>query len=109
MIAVVFKKQADRIIGVKISGHSGYAEAGQDIVCAAVTSAVRLCECTINDVIGADASVSVNEKLAEIKLLLPKHLSEYINDKCQAVFEGLNLHLSALEEEYPQYITVSEV
>ena len=36
----------------EVKGHSGYAEAGSDIVCAAVTSAVRLVECSLNDVLG---------------------------------------------------------
>ena len=48
-------------------GHSGYAEEGSDIVCAAVTSAVRLCECTINDVLGLGAHVKVNENTAALK------------------------------------------
>ena len=30
-----------RINGFSVSGHSGYAEEGSDIVCAAVSSAVR--------------------------------------------------------------------
>ncbi|MFQ9917993.1 MAG: ribosomal-processing cysteine protease Prp [Flavonifractor plautii] len=34
---------------------------GQDIVCAAVTSAVRLTECAVNDVLGLEASVKMRE------------------------------------------------
>ena len=47
---------------LKSQGHSGYAEAGEDIVCAAVTSAVRLAECAVNDVLGLEAAVKVREK-----------------------------------------------
>ena len=36
--------EGDRITGFEARGHSGYAEAGADIVCAAVTSAIRLVE-----------------------------------------------------------------
>lgn len=30
-----------------VSGHAGYAPAGQDIVCAAVSTAVTMCEATL--------------------------------------------------------------
>ena len=38
--------------GFTCKGHSGYAEAGSDIVCAAITSAIRMTECALNDVLG---------------------------------------------------------
>lgn len=109
MTSVVFKRQGNVLSGVTVSGHSGYAEAGEDIVCAAITSAVRLCECAITDVIGAKAQVSVNEKRAEIKISLPKNIEKERYDACQIMLNALKLHFLALEEEYPNCITVSEV
>ena len=50
MTTVTFLTEEARIIGFDAEGHSGYAEEGEDIVCAAVTSAVRLVEATVNDV-----------------------------------------------------------
>ena len=52
MTRVEFFDHEGRITGFCCSGHSGYAEAGSDIVCAAVSTAVKLAECTINDVLG---------------------------------------------------------
>ena len=49
MTTVTFLTEEARIIGFDAIGHSGYAEEGEDIVCAAVTSAVRLVDATIND------------------------------------------------------------
>ena len=40
MTTVTFLTEESRIIGFDAKGHSGYAEEGEDIVCAAVTSAV---------------------------------------------------------------------
>lgn len=109
MITVVFRKQADGLCGVTVSGHAGYADAGEDIVCAAVTSAVGLCECAITDVIAANAQVSVNEKSAEIKINLPKQMEDSKREKCNIMLKALKLHLSALANDYPQCIRVSEV
>ena len=57
MTTVTFHSANSRIDGFVVEGHSGYAEAGSDIVCAAISAAVGLAECTINDVMGIGAPV----------------------------------------------------
>ena len=66
-----FFTENDRITGFSVSGHSGYAEAGSDIVCASVSTAVMLAEATINEVCGANAKVRVHEDDARVTLTLP--------------------------------------
>ena len=97
----------DRITGFTVSGHSGYAEAGQDIVCAAISTAVTMAEATINDVCGAKAKVRVKEDDARITLTLPASCDE--EDAVQAVLSGMMLTLLSLREDYPDYIEVLEV
>ena len=62
MTTAEFHTEGRRITGFTVRGHSGYAPEGEDIVCAAVTSAVRLVECAVNDVLGLEASVKVRQK-----------------------------------------------
>ena len=62
MTTVRFQMEGERIVGFTVQGHSGYGEAGSDIVCAAVTSAVRLTECAVNDVLGLGASVKIRKR-----------------------------------------------
>ena len=97
----------DRISGFSVSGHSGYAEAGADIVCAAVSAIVRMAEATINDVCGAKAKVRVKEEDARITLTLPTSCDE--EDAVQAVLSGMMVTLISLREEYEDYIEVLEV
>ena len=40
MISVVITKHNENYISVALNGHAGYADAGQDIVCAAVSALV---------------------------------------------------------------------
>ena len=96
-----------RILGFTVSGHSGYAEAGQDIVCAAISAIVTMAETTINDVCGAKAKVRVKEDDARITLTLPASCDE--EETVQAVLSGLMLTLISLREDYPDYIEVLEV
>ena len=102
-----FFTEGERITGFSVSGHSGYAEAGKDIVCAAISAIVTMAEATINDVCGAKAKVRVGENDARITLKLPKSCDE--EDSVQAVLAGLMLYLCSLRDDYPDYIEVLEV
>ena len=103
-----FFTENDRITGFSVSGHSGYAEAGADIVCAAVSAAVAMAEATINDVCGAKAKVRVKDgEDNRVTLTLPASCDE--EDSVQAVLAGMMLYLCGLRDEYPDYIEVLEV
>ena len=102
-----FFTEDDRITGFSVSGHSGYAEAGSDIVCAAISAVVSMAEATINDVCGAKAKVRVKEEDARVTLTLPVSCDE--EDTVQAVLAGMMITLCSLRDDYPDYIEVLEV
>ena len=102
-----FFTEDERITGFSISGHSGYAEAGVDIVCAAISAVVTMAEATINDVCGAKAKVRVKDEDARITLTLPASCDE--EESVQAVLAGMMLTLCSLRDDYPDYIEVLEV
>ena len=108
MTTVTFRMEDSRITGFDARGHSGYAEVGTDIVCAAVTSAIRLVEATVNDVLGLAASVKVRERDASISLRLPGGLAPTAESTCQALLTGLMVYLTELHDEYPENIEVLE-
>ena len=108
MTTVTFHSEGSRLTGFHVSGHSGYAEEGSDIVCASITSAVRLTECAINDVLGLGASVKVRERDASITLKLPGGLSESNEDFCQTLLASLMVYLGQLQEEFPDYLIVCD-
>ena len=97
----------ERITGFSISGHSGYAEAGSDIICAAISAVVTMAEATINDVCGAKAKVRVKEADARVTLTLPTSCDE--EETVQAVLAGMMVTLISFAEEHPDYIEVLEV
>ena len=104
MTTVRLIKSGGNTIGFDVSGHSGYAECGSDIVCAAITSSVTLAETIINDSFNAGADVEVDPVTARISLRLNKPC-----DLCQGVLEAFERHMLALCDEYPKYIKILEV
>ncbi len=106
MTTVTFHSADSRIDGFVVEGHSGYAEAGSDIVCAAISAAVGLTECTINEVMGLGAPVKARQEDARISLKLPPALNEASESLCQTVLTGLLVYLQAMAEEYPENLIV---
>ena len=102
-----FHLEDERIVGFSVSGHSGYSEAGSDIVCAAISAVVTMAEATINEVCGAKAKVRVKDEDARVTLTLPASCDE--EESVQAVLAGMMLTLISLQEDYPDYIEVLEV
>ena len=108
MTTVTFLTEDARIIGFDVQGHSGWGESGEDIVCAAITSAVRLVEATVNAVMGLCAAVKVREADASISLRLPGGLANTAESTCQNLLTGLMVYLAQLHDEYPDNIEVME-
>ena len=76
MTTARFYLTGSRIDAVEVSEHAGYAEAGEDIVCAAVSANLDLTSCLLEDVMGLAIQTEVDEENARIRLELPNSLEE---------------------------------
>jgi hypothetical protein len=106
MTTVTFHSEEDRLVGFDVLGHSGYAQEGSDIVCAAVSSAVNLVDAVVNTVLGLSASVKTDPDRAAIFFHIPGGLSETDEATCQNVLTGMMVYLSELHGVYPEYLEV---
>ena len=109
MTTVTFTTRGDRIEAVEFKGHAALADAGEDVLCAALTSAIRLIETTVNDVLAVGAAVKVREEKALISLKLPGDMGKESEDTCQALLAGLMVYLAQLSEEYPENLSVLDM
>jgi uncharacterized protein YsxB (DUF464 family) len=109
MTTVSFHTKNGRITGFDCAGHSGHGVAGEDIVCAAVTSVIRFTECAVNDVLALGAAVSVGEQKADLTFRLPEKLEQEAESTCQTLLTAMMVYLDQLHQEYPENITVMEV
>ncbi len=103
MIKVNFLSEGSgRLEAVDVLGHSGYAEEGSDIVCAAVSSAVMLTHALLYDVKKIPVETVVEDEGAHIRIVLPE--KEIANG--EEALLALKMHLRELEEDYPEFIKV---
>ena len=102
MIRIQFLTPPDGTLqGFLMEGHAEYGEAGTDIVCAAVSSAAYLTVNTLTEICHVSPlSLRVGEGEMFFRIE-PK--DEPI---CRDLLAGLKLHLTSLEEQYPDGLRV---
>ena len=100
MIKAEFYQSENQFCGFRVTGHAGFAESGQDIVCAAVTSACMLAANIITDGfhIRAEASAENNVRLC---------IADKPDEKVHAVMDMLFQQLEMIRGEYPHTIRIS--
>lgn len=103
MIHVTFyKKGNNEISGFLIKGHSGYADEGADIVCAAVSA---LAESTVNGIETlTDAKVSeetVKEEEGYLKFILSRCSKE-----SDLLLQNMELGIKSISGSYPEFVQV---
>ena len=108
MTRVVVKKSA--LTGVTLisaEGHSGYAQEGSDIVCAAVSSANELV-INILESFSADISLDIDAEKAYFccKVLQTENNSKK-KDELQRIAKGYVKFIGDLAEAYPDYLKIS--
>lgn len=99
MIKVEFLQSDNQLIGFEASGHSMSAPHGEDLICAFVSSACLMAANTVTEIL----KLRADAKAADGYLLLK--ISEN-PISAQDTLQGLRLHLSELQKDYPQNINV---
>ena len=107
MIKAEFLRYGDSLIGFSVSGHAG-GRYGQDIVCAAVSSAVILTANTITDYLFTKANVGVEENRVSLEILSPEAMESDAAKRVLASFKE-HLEIIAADEKGKIQITVKEV
>ena len=97
MIRVRFHTANDALIGFTLDGHAGWGVSGQDIVCAAVSSAAYMTANTVTEIIGATADITVDDGYMSVKV------TDKIAD-CQDILSGFQFHLQAMQKQYPKRV-----
>lgn len=96
-----FKGQ--EIVALKSEGHSGYAESGEDIVCAAVSALVQALLVGIQDVGGFKCKIKESDAFFEVEWDLQTA------SKIKLLSETVILSLKGVSASYPNNVKIMEV
>ena len=95
MTTAKFLFSDDTIISFELSGHSGAGEYGTDIVCSAVSSAVYMAANTIIEIMKLNPQAEVRDGYLKLEMSFEDAR------KSKVITDGLYLHLSELQGQYP--------
>ena len=105
MISATLYRGKDGLTACRITGHSGQAEAGRDIVCAAVSILGCTCVNALESVCGIIPLVTENEE-GMLAFQLPEITPEE-NAKAQILMGALKQGLTDLADAYPRNVTLT--
>ncbi|MCC8073170.1 MAG: ribosomal-processing cysteine protease Prp [Clostridiales bacterium] len=99
MIKIEFFDGINGLCGFEASGHALGADSGENVICAFVSSACLMAANTVTEIIGLEADAQAENGYQ--KLMIMENAV-----KAQDILNGLKLHLTELEKDYPNNIKV---
>ena len=100
MVRVSFKSRNGALCGFTLSGHAGAGTSGNDIVCAAVSSAAFMAVNTITEILGCDIEAETDDGFMDITLVGG-------SPAASDIVSGFKLHIEQLAEQYPDFIKIT--
>ena len=104
---VTFVKRSDgALVGYRATGHTGYAEAGHDIVCAAVSALTQSTLNGLKGVLKAPVMFDIDDQGATLEAeLTPEATGEQVK-QAQLLLVTLLEGLQAIERSYPRNVRI---
>ncbi len=106
MIRIVMLRRNGATLGFECSGHAGYAEAGSDIVCSAVSTLTAAAANGLTEAAKIKASVTDDGKT--LRCVLPETVGERQAQDAQLLFDTLEMALSGIRKDYGKYLKISD-
>ncbi len=105
--AVTFFRRPDgALTGYRAQGHTGYAEAGSDIVCAAVSALTQSTLNGLRSVIQVPVMYDIDDQAALLEARLTPEADEAQVAQAQILLQTLLEGLQAIERSYPRNVRI---
>lgn len=92
------------IMGFEVRGHAGFAEAGQDIVCAGASALTQAAILGLEERLGLACRVKVER--GDLACHLPRDVSPAVAARAQDIVETMVLGLRSMALAYPGHVQV---
>lgn len=93
-------------VGFNASGHCGYADAGEDIVCAAVSAVMQTAVLGVTEIANCSAAFEMND--GKLFLMLDKSVNGSQLRQAELILRTMHLGLRSIQEEYSNYLKLIE-
>ena len=112
MTTITFYKTNGVYYGFDENGHTGFDEAGNDVLCAALSAMTMLIINTIEVAYASSVDFTIDEKTTNIRVVSKAALPEFEEDELKryavsGIFLAYYKQLEDMLEEYYDYLDVS--
>ena len=105
--AVTFYKRSDgTLVGYRAQGHSGYAQAGSDIVCAGVSALTQSTLNGLQNVLHVPVMFDQDDPSALLEAIITPDATDKQLEQAQILLETLLQGLQAIERSYPRNVRI---
>ena len=106
MTTVTVLYNGARIVGFRAKGHAGYAEHGEDIVCAAVSAITQTALIGLTETISCPCKVDISD--GKLELMIEPSAEAETREKAELILGVMLSGLRSIESQYDNYLKVKK-
>lgn len=103
MIVIDFPDARDCQVSLKVAGHSGKADKGYDIVCAAISALVQTFVGGVETSLDAQLNGNIGTASCNVVVIVPQGCSEKLEVICKVFKFGFR----KIAESYPEHVQLN--
>lgn len=107
MVKVTIYKKSNNYVGYELKGHSQFAEQGEDIVCAGVSTLAQSTLIAINELVTEKIKYDVES--GYLKVNYPTDINEKQKADVNLLTEAMKLGLREMEKQYGKHMRISVI
>ncbi len=107
MTKICVYKKGDHIVKYTVEGHTGYAEQGSDIICAAISTIATHTLNGLTEIVEISVGFEVSD--AYFECIVPEEISDEERKQSDILLDAMYLTFKDLEEQYKEYITIIDM
>lgn len=109
MTDITIKSKNNSIVEVTASGHTGYGESGEDIVCAGVSTLIQSALLGLLQVAKINVKFKLNEEEGSLRFTLPDGLTKEERHDADVILNTMLCGLRDFYTEYSDYINLEVI
>ena len=100
----ITRDKGHHAVAFEVKGHSGYADAGEDIVCAAVSAITQTAALGLSEVLKLNIELQIAD--GHLTCILPMIEKESLREQADVIVNTMQAGLQNLVKEYSSYIKI---
>ena len=109
MTDIKLTRKNNSIVEVEASGHTGYGEQGEDIVCAGISTLLQSSLLGLLQVAKVNVKYHIDVETGKLKFTLPQNLTEQERHDADVILNTLLCGLQDFYTEYSDFINLEVI